>query len=187
MGSSSPKEEEKPKQNETEGNLILIQENKPLNDTMQIKDLGIEGISEVNAYSTYYVELGLTDEYDAFYAKRYQYKHYADRPAGTVDRDSNPSNIGERPTSKSYIDSAPTYGSVLSKFNAEPGEAAIYYEDDTFKNGVRFVLPVESRLRAVNGMVWDDTRNEVVDEDALKSTDARKQYNGNPEPYKKRP
>ena len=30
MGSSSPKEEEKPKQNETDGNLILIQENKPL-------------------------------------------------------------------------------------------------------------------------------------------------------------
>ncbi len=147
------------------------------NEALQIKDLGIEGIAEINAFSTYYGDLAT---YSTFYNKRPQYKHYADKPAGTVDRDSNPSNIGEEPTVRSFITAVPTLASIWTpKFGPNPGEAAVYYEDDTFKTGVKFLLPSDSRRRTITGMTWDDTRNTIVDEDQAKAPTDKKQYGGN--------
>ena len=159
--------------NSSSGTALTNGENESKeNADLRIIDLGIEGIAEINAYSTYYVE---ESRAPGFYNIRYNYKHYAGKPAGTVDRDSNPSNIGETATPRSAITGVPNLSSVIP-FGSNPGEAAIYYEDDTFKTGVKFKLPGDTRIRTISGLVWDDTRNEYVeDDDGLPN----KQYGGN--------
>lgn len=99
---------------------------KDSNRQLKILDKAVDAISEVNAYSTYIDEKG-------------------EKPAGVVDINSNPGNLGLTNDKNVYTD-------IKNK---------TFYEDDTKITAVAFVP--ETYERHLNGTVWEDTVDKVED------------------------
>lgn len=134
-------------------------------------NFGIEGIAEINAYSTWYGEVpeGYTVENPAY---------EVNYPAGLVDKDSNPGNIGD--------DNGVSTSATGNKSADETG----LYEDDTYKTGIKMNVktietpptttppgenpPTEETYRVLSGFIWDDSRSESITD-----TDGNTQYAGN--------
>ena len=143
---------------------LKIEDDKPDN-------LGIEGISEINAYSTWYGDV--SDEY-----KQENPAYEVGYPAGLVDKDSNPGNIGD--------DNGLSTSETLER-NKSADDTDLY-EDDTYKTGIKFDVktitdvptpndgnnpPTEETFRIISGFMWDDARSEAI------GTDGNIQYSGN--------
>lgn len=104
--------------------------------------LGLKtAISEIGAYSTYYDAEGT-------------------RPAGLVDKDSNPGNFGE------------TYNKIeFCSNNEENSDYLALYEDDNYKTGIDLGTQKDNE-RIIEGQVWDDARsNEALKQDESDTTD----------------
>ncbi len=124
-------------------------------------EMGLEMITEITSYTTRYGE-------------NYKHKAFAGKMAGLIDRDSNPGNLGQ-------ID-----GNSNTKINDNTADRSDdkFYEDDTYRVGVKVLLEDENIpnnpnapiTRKVTGMVWDDARSEKIEENG-KSV----QYLGNGE------
>ncbi len=104
------------------------------------EDMGLEMICEISAYTTKY-------------ADDYKKTAFAGQYAGLIDRDSNPGNLG--------LNGSEEYN---------------YYEDDTYKAGIKMGLldkpdnpdnPDDSGSpeRNLAGIVWDDARTEVIQQE----------------------
>ena len=127
-------------------------------DMFSQNELGLEMVAEIGGYTTKY-------------HKDYAHKGLADKVAGLVDRDSNPSNVRT------------LNGGVAD------------YEDDTYAAGVKIGLrpdgtpppgtpppstppPGENPgVRSVKGMVWDDARNDSADDGKGKQYIGNGRYN----------
>lgn len=131
---------------------------------------GQEGIAEISAYSTWY------QEYDTTKSPATN-KGNELKPAGLVDRNSNPDNLGD------------------DNSGAEVSVDEIgFYEDDTYKTGIEMTVPKPENppnkpnpdpdpdpdpqrfIRKVSGRVWDDSRSNPGD-NGNTATDT--QYSGN--------
>ena len=148
------------------------------NDTRNLKisddkenNLGIEGIAEINAYSTWYGEVpeGYTTENPAY---------EVNYPAGLVDKDSNPGNIGD------------DNGVSTSSDSSKSADDTALYEDDTYKTGIQMNVktienpptttppdeepPSVETYRVLSGFIWDDSRSESITD-----SDGNTQYAGN--------
>ena len=110
-------------------------------DSRNLK-LGLKtAISEIGAYSTYYDAEGT-------------------RPAGLVDKDSNPGNFGE------------TYNKIeFCSNNEENSDYLALYEDDNYKTGIDLGTQKDNE-RIIEGQVWDDARsNEALKQDETSTQD----------------
>ncbi len=146
--------------------------------TLKIEDsksdnMGIEGISEINAYSTWYGDV--SEEY-----KQENPAYEIGYPAGLVDKDSNPGNIGD--------DNGLSTSETLAR-NKSADDTDLY-EDDTYKTGIKMNVktitnvpppttginknvPSIETYRILTGFMWDDSRSEAI------GTDGNVQYSGN--------
>lgn len=146
--------------------------------TLKIEDsksdnMGIEGISEINAYSTWYGDV--SDEY-----KQENPAYEVGYPAGLVDKDSNPGNIGD--------DNG--LSTLQEPVGTKSADDTDLYEDDTYKTGIKMNVktitdvptpttginknvPSIETYRILTGFMWDDSRSEAI------GTDGNVQYSGN--------
>ena len=120
-------------------------------------NLGIEGIAEINAYSTWYGSV--SEEY-----KKENPAYEENYPAGLVDKDSNPGNIGD--------DNGVSTSATGNKSADDTG----LYEDDTYKTGIQMNIktitdppgngnpPRIEQYRVLSGFVWDDSRSESIND-----------------------
>lgn len=147
-----------------------------LGRTLKIRDQKksdnlIEGISEINAYSTWYGDV--SEEY-----KQENPAYEVGYPAGLVDKDSNPGNIGD--------DNG--LSTLQEPVGTKSADDTDLYEDDTYKTGIKFDVktitdvptpnngnnpPTEETFRIISGFMWDDARSEAI------GTDGNIQYSGN--------
>lgn len=130
-------------------------------------NLGIEGIAEINAYSTWYG--AVSEEY-----KKENPAYEENYPAGLVDKDSNPGNIGD--------DNGVSTSATGNKSADDTG----LYEDDTYKTGIQMNVktitnppengdpPSIEQYRVLSGFVWDDSRSESIND-----SEDNVQYAGN--------
>lgn len=110
-------------------------------------EMGLEMITEITSYTTRYGE-------------NYKHKAFAGKIAGLIDRDSNPGNLGQ------------VNGNSKNNDNNATRSNAEFYEDDTYRVGVKVLLEDEDNpnnsnapiTRKVTGMVWDDARSEKIEE-----------------------
>lgn len=139
---------------------------------------GTEGIGEISAYSTWYKNYDTTGQTATVKTTPLGFDV---RPAGLVDRNSNPDNLG-------LGNAEPNTGA--SQQANESIDNVVFYEDDTYKTGVTMTVPrnpvptpttpenpdpnTKEFIRTIRGLVWDDSRSEPGS-----AGETNEQYSGN--------